>query len=88
MKVAGSGMSAKTRKRYTVEVSRVDAGSFTAGFNSRGEALGCAKLAVFALGDIPATRDIENVFAGLGPKCQCVTYQPFLKPYTVSIRRH
>lgn len=81
-------MSAKTRKRYTVEVSRVDAGSFAAGFNSRGEALGCAKLAAFAFDDISAMLDIENVFAGLGPNCPRVVYMPSLKQYTISIRRH
>jgi hypothetical protein len=75
--------------RYTVEVSKVDEGSQTVGYNSRKDAIASAGLAAFSLGSHDDLLKVKESFENIKRReYASVTFEPSLKQWAITIRKH
>ena len=75
--------------RYIVTVSKVDGGSFAAGYNNRKDALSAASLAAFGCGGYDAMISAGKHFVTLKTdrRIERVSYEPSLKTWAISIHK-
>lgn len=75
-------------KRYAVQVTRVDYGTYTAVFNTVKQATACATLNAFSFaghaGSIAAGRSFIEIKR---KDCQRVSYEPSSKAWSISIAK-
>lgn len=74
--------------RYMVTVTRVDYGSYTAGYSTIRQATSAATLAAFAFGGHNGAIEVGGTLIAIRRKeCQRVSYEPSSRAWSITIRK-